>query len=593
VLALALAGVALCYQLDGYALFEPDEGRNAEVAREMAASNDYVLPRLNGLPYLDKPVLFYAAGALTMELLGPTELAARLPSLAFTLLTLGVVTWFAHHLYGAAGAWIAAIAYVASPFTLTYARTVIMDSAVTLWMVVAIAAFYLGVERAVRPPGQPAVNDAEHPRPPDRPGAGAWAVWGWAALGLGVLTKGPVALAVPLLVMVPYARWRRRLAVVLDPVAMLVFLAVVLPWVFAVSRDVPDFLHYVLVVETAQRLTTGALGRSEAWWYFFPILLGAALPWTVVVASAFRRPVRGAAPDPRAVLLGLWIVVPLLFFTLSQSKRPQYILPLVPAFALAVAHLWRQVEGRLPGARIAGAVLAAFGGVLVVAAARLAEVFPASAEVAAVIPATARWLGAAAAIGGIAALALARHRAWTLCALALPVCAVPIAGMPLLRALGDDRSAAGLAAAMRPWVSDRTEIVAIETFPLSLPFYLQRPLTLVTRDGRELTSNYVPRRLDDFRRAPGSLLRPPEWWDDALTFCERPRLFVVRVDDGPARDRLAAAVPLVAASRKVLVFGPCGGEGFAARGAEPGEWYPPQFDLPPPADPRRSPLPPP
>jgi 4-amino-4-deoxy-L-arabinose transferase-like glycosyltransferase len=551
-LVLILAAGVLLYRLDGYALLEPDEGRNAEVAREMAAANDYVLPRLNSLPYVDKPVLYFAAGALAMEVLGPTETAARLPSVLFTLLTLVLVSWFARRLYGPAGAWIAGGAFLASPFTLAYARTVIMDSAVGLWMTGAIAAFYVAVETTAQPP--------------NRSTAVRWTVAGWVAIGLGVLTKGPIALAVPLLVTVPYALWRRKPAAVLDPLGLLAFLAVVLPWVFAVSARVPDFLHYVLVVETAGRLATDALGRGEAWWYFLPILVGAAFPWSVVALAGMRRPARGTPADPRVVLLVCWIAVPLLFFTLSQSKRPQYVVPLVPAFALAVTHLWTRSPARVPIVRAVGILLALLGLGLVLAAGGLGRLFPAGVEVAALIPRTARWLGAVALVGAALAVIRAKCPIASLAGLGLPVLALPFVGLPLLEAIGRDRSSADLAAAMRPFLSERTEVVAAGTFPLSLPFYLQRPLTLATLDGRELTSNYVPRRHERLRLMPGSPLRPASWWVEALALCDRPRLFVVPVDAKAARDRLTGSLPLIAMSRKVAVYGPCGGDALAGRG---------------------------
>jgi hypothetical protein len=552
VLTALLAGGATAYGLGGYPLLEPDEGRNAEVAREMAETNQYVLPRLNGLPYLDKPVLYFAAGALAMEVLGPTETAARLPSLVFALLTVALVAWFARRLYGTDGAWTAAIACAASPFTLAYARTVIMDSAVTLWMTAAIAAWYLAAE--------PPTANRQPPTASRR-----WGVAGWAAAALGVLTKGPVALAVPLMVMVPYGAWRRRLGAIFDPVGLLVFLAIVLPWVFAVSRPVPDFLHYVLVVETGQRLATGALGRSEARWYFVAIFPAAALPWSVIVLASLRRPAPARTWDPRVMLLCCWIVIPLLFFTLSQSKRPQYVLPLVPAVALAVAHVWR--DGRRVGAtRVAGGVMAALGAGLWLAGGPLSRVFPASPETAQLIPPTARWLGALALVAGGLAIIWSRRAGWSLAALAFPVLAIPVAGVPLLGAIARDRSSADVAAAMRPLLSPRTEIVAVGVYPLSLPFYLGRSLTLVTADGRELTSNYVPRRHDLLRLSPNATLRPPGWWEDALTFCDRPRLFVVPADARAVRDRLAETLPLVVTSRKVAVYGPCGGDALAGRG---------------------------
>ncbi|MCH7874054.1 MAG: glycosyltransferase family 39 protein [Gemmatimonadetes bacterium] len=539
--SLAVVVGCLGYGLGGYPLIEPDEGRNAEVAREMAETNDYVLPTLNGLPYLDKPILFFAAGALVMELAGPSEIAARLPALVFTLLTLLVVAWLGRRLFGAEGAWIAALVCGASPFTIAYARTVIFDSAVTLWIVVALAAFYAATER------------------PDDDRTWRWSVLAWIAIGLGVLTKGPVALAIPLMVAIPYAVWRRAWKAVLDPVGMLAFVAVVLPWVLLVSRRIPDFLHYVLVVETVERLTTDALGRTGPIWYFFPILLGAALPWTVVVLACIdRRTIKPAAWDRRSVFLVLWIAAPLLFFTLSQSKRPQYILPLIPAVGLLTAQLWTAPRCRARGARAGGITLLVLG--LGIAATRhwIVGLFETTEAVAAVIPSTALLLGGFCILCGAVTVLLAHTRDLALLALAVPVIAIPIVAMPLMRAIAEDRSSAALAGTLARVAPSGAEVVAIGVYPLSLAFYLGRHLTLVTADGSELTSNYVARHDDVLRRIPGSTLRPPGWWAEALTFCERPRIFLTRRDAEEVRARLAERLPILAETRKFAAYGPCG-----------------------------------
>jgi len=99
-------------------LFDADEGRNAEVGREMAETNDYIVPHLDGLPYLDKPIVYFAAEAGAMEVLGPTELAARLPAYLFTLATAVIVFWFARKLWGVDEACVAAIAYLSMPLTI-------------------------------------------------------------------------------------------------------------------------------------------------------------------------------------------------------------------------------------------------------------------------------------------------------------------------------------------------------------------------------------------------------------------------------------------------------------------------------------------
>jgi 4-amino-4-deoxy-L-arabinose transferase-like glycosyltransferase len=539
--AAALALTGLVWDLGGYPLLEPDEGRNAEVMRELAREGPAWLPRLNGLPYVDKPIVHFAAGAAIVRLLGTTELAVRLPSLLFTLGTLAIVWGFARRLLGPTGGWHAAILTAAAPFTLAYARTVIFDATLTFFVTGAIAAFALGV-----------LADAAR-----RPAA-RWSLLGWGALALGLLTKGPVAFALPMLVVLPFAAWRRRLGAVLDPLGMLLLLAITLPWLFAMSTAVPDFVRYVLLVETAQRMGTDVLGRTEPWWYFLPILAGAALPWTLVLAAALPdglRAIRARAVDHRVILAVLWIALPLLFFSLSRSKRPQYVLPLVPAIAFLVAWWWERKDA-YAGARV-GAGLIVFGAVLVLLGPAVAGWVDARPEVAARIPSTARWLGVVTALGGLAALLLGARGAWTLPALVLPVAVIPVIAMPLMDAIGRDRSSRDAAAAVAPILTAGTEIVAVGAYPLSLPFYLDRTLTLVTVDGRELTSNYVVRRHDRLRRTSPAL-RPPGWWEEALATCDRPRLFVVPVDSIGVARRLAATLPVRAITRKYTVFGPCG-----------------------------------
>ncbi|MBI3081736.1 MAG: glycosyltransferase family 39 protein, partial [Gemmatimonadetes bacterium] len=363
----AVALVGLVFGLTAHPLLDPDEGRNAEVAREMAATNDYILPQLDGLPYPDKPVLFFAVEAAVMELLGPTVPAARLPPLGFTLATIGTVAWFARRRGGSNAAWTAAVAAAASPLTLGFARTVIFDSALTLFVVAALAAFYEAIS--------------------DR--AWHWSTLGWAAIALAVLTKGPIGLALPLMIAIPYAVWRRAGRVLWAPAGPLLCTVLLLPWLMAMSRRVPEFLSYALGTETLARLTTPALGRTGPWWYFLPILLAGALPWSVAALAGlakggWRGPDRKI--DPYVAFLLCWMVVPLVFFSLSQSKRPQYVLPLVPAIALLVAHLWR---GNQPaGAQAAAGTLIAAGLLIGAAPGVLPRLLPLSSGIRDAIPGT-------------------------------------------------------------------------------------------------------------------------------------------------------------------------------------------------------------
>jgi 4-amino-4-deoxy-L-arabinose transferase-like glycosyltransferase len=557
------------FDLGGYPLLDPDEGRNAEVAREMARTDDYVVPRLNGLPYLDKPVLYYAAAAASIELLGPTETAARIPSLLFTVATVVLVGWFATRLYGPDGGAVAAAAAASTPFALAYARTVIFDSALTFFVVLALIGFYCAIEGRAAHRARGTEHGARDTSPPRAMGprarinpAWAWTSLAWAAMALGVLTKGPVALAVPLLVALPYAGWRRAWRAVADATSVLLFAALLGPWLLAMSREVPGFLQYALVTETALRLTTHQLQRVEPFWYFLAIFPAAALPWSVVAVAAWR-----GRPDPRAVFLLLWIAVPLLFFTLSQSKRPQYVLPLVHAVALLVAGHWARAARGAPGARAGAVALAVLGAGLLVGHRLIAGAVDATAAIAAEIPATAWGLGAACVAGAaLAWLGAVRRREVALLGLVLPVAAIPFVSRGLMDEIGRERSAAELAAAVERVLDSDAEVVGVAAFPLSLPFYLQRPLVLATDDGAELTSNYLIRHLDQWRRAPGTPLRPLAWWMDALVTCGRRRVFVVRSEDAGVRRVLEGVVPLLVDTGRYAAYGPCGAGGFARAG---------------------------
>lgn len=568
--ALAVTLLGLVYGLTAYPLLEPDEGRNAEVAREMAATNDYVLPRLDGLPYVDKPVLFFAVEAAGMELLGPGVLAARLPPLLFTLATLGVIAWFARRRGGSDTAWTAVVATGAAPLTLGFARTVIFDSALTFFVVVALVAFHEAISDVRHP-----ISDTSGDRTSDighRGGAASagwqWSAVGWAAIAFAVLTKGPIGLALPLLIAIPYALWRRAGRVIWSPAGPLLFAALLMPWLMAMLRRVPDFLRYAVVTETLVRLTTPALDRTGPLWYFIPIVLAGALPWTVVALAGFRslgvrRGPEGRA-DPYVVFLLCWILVPLVFFSLSQSKRPQYVLPLVPAVALLVAHLWRDAQ-RPAGAQTAGAVLIAVGGLVGAAPWLLPPLLPLSRGIHDALPQTAFWLGSVAAVCGVVTLVFGGRRDVALLALAVPVAAIPLVSTGLMRAIGRERSSAELAGAIARALPLESDVAAIATFPLSLPFYLRRPVLLATGTGAELTSNYLSRHAERWRLAPNSPLRPADWWLDAVTRCGRTKVFVTRAGDGPTRAVLAAQVPLLVETPKYAAYGPCVGSDLALR----------------------------
>lgn len=549
----ALLVAAIAFRLGDVPLVDPDEGRNAEVSREMLASGDFVVPHLDGLPYLDKPVAYFAAGAVSMAVLGPTELAARLPALLLALATALLAAGFGRHLYGREGAWTAGIATAAAPLTFAFARTVIFDSMLTFFVVGSIMAFYLAVEAAKGPR-----NSARR--------ALLWTALAWACMGFGVLTKGPVALALPLLVAAPFAAWRRSSRSVWHPAGLVAFAVVVTPWVAAVSHRVPGFLHYALVTETFERLTTDKLRRTGPVWYFVPYLLAGALPWSIVALvgsfGRWRRSHGRGTVDPGTVFLALWIAIPFVFFSLSQSKRPQYILPLIPAVALVVAGLWaRRGEKALPGVRGAAGAWIAFGSLLVILSGALGALPRVTArmtpELASLVPGTALAIGLAAIVGGATAWASRRRFAAVLLGLSFPVAALPVAAGALLEQIGLQRSTLELAGEIRPFLGADTQLVGVDTYRPSLSFYLRREIILSSDTGAELTSNYLVASRKQYLGVPGSTLQPASWWREALADCAIPRIFIVPHGDEAASDELSQRLRRIGDGQRLTAYGPC------------------------------------
>jgi 4-amino-4-deoxy-L-arabinose transferase len=490
-LLVLLWGAAAGVGLGSYPLIDPDEGRNAGAALSLldGTGGEWLLPRYAGLPYLDKPPLWFGAAALTMRALGVAPAAARLPSLlAFAAAAL-VVAWFARRLFDRPEvALVAAVAFASSPLVLAYARIAILDPLLTLFVLVSLVAGHQAVES-------------------DR--SSAWATIGWIAVLLGLLTKGPVALLWPLLVCLPYAAWRGRLRRLWSAAGALAVVVVVVSWLTLVEARVPGFVRYALITETWDRLTTDTFERSAPVWSYLPVLAFGVLPWGPAALAAWtaRRGRWRTSPDPRQVFLGLWLVVPLVFFSLSMSKRPHYLLPLLPAVALLLAPSWDDpVAG--PRARLAaGSSLALLGGVV----AGLALDPPALARTLAtdldglVVP-TLAVLAAVWLVAGLTAIACRRRPGAGLAVLAGAVLATPAILLPAVRVVAEHRSAAGIAGLIEARCPGRP-ILGVEELPASLPFYAASPVGLASADGRGFPSEYVRRHWEELT-SDGAALPP-------------------------------------------------------------------------------------
>jgi 4-amino-4-deoxy-L-arabinose transferase-like glycosyltransferase len=533
-LLLGAAALALGWNLNGYRLLDPDEGRNAEVAREMAASNDYLIPHLDGLPYLDKPIVYFAAAALAMELLGPTETAARLPAYLATLATIALLVWFGRRRWGPDAGWLAGLAFATMPLTLAYAHTTIFDSTLTLCTTAAILCLVL--ERTTL---------------------------AWIAIAVGALTKGPVAIAIALAAMVPYLlATGQSLRRVVSLRALGAFAFVGLPWFIAVTVRMPEFPHYAFVQETFERFTTPRFHRTAPSWYYIPILSVAAFPWIVPACarlSAWRRgwALRRDPAGAESLWLAAWVLGPLAMFTLNQSKLPQYMLPLMPAFALAAARALTTAGPRTAW-RVHVALATALGILLVALPDGALRTLPLTAAQRVAIPPVALALGSVSFLSAACQTLAAMRRSTGLAAAgyAMIVMAIPVATVRLMAAVGDDRSAAALSAVIHSAVGNEGQVLGVAAYPPSLPFYLGRTIPVATARAEELTSNYIARYHEQLRTVPDSPLRPEDSWRDVLGTCPLPTVFVARAGNQTARAALAV-LPLLADDGRYAAYGPC------------------------------------
>jgi 4-amino-4-deoxy-L-arabinose transferase-like glycosyltransferase len=441
---------------------------------------------------------------------------------------------------------VAATATATAPLALGLSRIVIMDTVLSFFVVLALVCFFFAVEIRTTSPSEAPIRWPWF----------AWTMIAWAAMGLGVLTKGPVALAVPLLVAAPYAIRRRASLAVWHPLGPVLMLAVALPWVLAVSREIPNYLDYVVVTETWARMTTDELRRTEPVWFFLPVLLAGTFPWSIVALSNLRSkmtPEVSADHGLRLYLL-LWLVVPLIFFSLSRGKQEQYMLPLVPAVALLVAGRW---SGRPRGVRLAAAIWGILGlAMLVVAGLGVPGLDPGRVSSGVAVH-TAIGFGVTALVGAFVAwFGFSRRRQLALIGLALPLMAFPVISAGLLKAVAADRSARGLAAEIEDHLTPETELLWIESYAAGVSFYLERPIPVATSDGEELRSNYILRNTEIFLDDDG-LLRSLAAAERAVSSCDGSRIFLLSTRSRDLGDVIeASGVSPLTATRRWLAFGP-------------------------------------
>jgi 4-amino-4-deoxy-L-arabinose transferase-like glycosyltransferase len=324
-------GFLFFFGLSYFGLVGADEPRYAQVAREMLERHDWITPTLGGRPWLEKPVLYYWQAMLAYSLFGVSDWAARIPA-AFdaTVMVLAVYVFLRRlrpgfHLDGA-------LICASCAGVVGYARAASMDMGLTAAFTIAMLAWYAWYEQGSRLSLAAA----------------------YVFLGLATLAKGPVALFLALAVVLVFAwtlRDRKILSRSLWLPGIALFGCVTLPWYALVQARNPEFFREFIVGHNLARFSTNLYHHSEPFWYYLPVILLGLLPWTAFVVAAALEAVRvgwaerGRVLQPEDefnVFLLLWLAVPLVFFSLSRSKLPGYIVPAIPAGALLLAEYIRR-----------------------------------------------------------------------------------------------------------------------------------------------------------------------------------------------------------------------------------------------------------
>ncbi|WP_038494224.1 glycosyltransferase family 39 protein [Janthinobacterium agaricidamnosum] len=466
---LAVFVIVTLYALGVRTLVPPDEGRYAEMAREMFASGDWVTTRLNGIKYFEKPPLQTWMNALSFMAFGLGDWQARLWTGVCGLIGVGMTVLAGNKLFGGRIALYAGLVLGSSLFWIASGQIDSLDMSLSAMMCITLCALL--------------VAQRDEATPAERRN---WMLVCWAGMALAVLAKGLIGLVLPGAVLVLYtlaardwAIWARLHLVK----GLLLFFAICAPWFILVALRNPEQPHFFFIHEHFERFLLKTHHREGAWYYFFAMLIPGIIPWLGLLPQSLAASLRRTQGvfQPRLMLL-IWAVFIFFFFSYSSSKLPGYILPIFPALALLMA---LYLESAPRAQRMFGAGLISVIGLAGLAAVpyivKISTRHP--AEVA-MLQAYQPWVIAAAVVaaaGGL--LALLQERKLRRDMMVLILAGAGFIATHLILAgfepYGKLRAGTGLLPQLQAELLPDTKIYSISTYEQSLTFYLRRPVILV------------------------------------------------------------------------------------------------------------------
>ncbi|MGF6127743.1 4-amino-4-deoxy-L-arabinose transferase [Pseudomonas frederiksbergensis] len=329
--------LAYLLPLGTHGLWIPDETRYAQISQDMLLGGNWVSPHFMGVRYFEKPVAGYWMIALGQAVFGDNLFGVRFASALSTGLSVLLCYLIARRLWNdPRKSFACALLYMSFTVVAVQAGYANLDPQLTFWVNLSLVALWFALDSVTR--GQRLLS---------------WAALGLAC-GMGFMTKGFLAWVLPVLVALPWMLWQKRWRELLiyGPVAVVVAIAISLPWALAVHAQEPDYWRFFFWHEHIRRFAGDDAQHDAPWWFYLPLLVAFSLPWAVLLPTALKQAWQ-TRRQPSIAFLLLWLLTPLAFFSLSNGKLPTYILPCLLPLALllgnAVADRLQREQGRALG----------------------------------------------------------------------------------------------------------------------------------------------------------------------------------------------------------------------------------------------------